>query len=322
MKKSLLVLFVVLLSSCATVSNRTDFIFPIQQQKAEYIAAYNATLKSSWHLPYKEIDVATTFGSAHVIVSGPENGAPIVLFHGTDSSSTMWYPNVAALSKEYRIYAIDFPMEAGKSKSDIPNYTNPQIRKFYREVFKSLKLKSMSFVAVSRGGWIAAYLAMDPKIKVDNLILLSPAQTYGGVNKLWKTLQALKLKSFPNRKRLDKFFTNFSSNPDNINQEYKEQFFLANKYGHSKPGLRRMVRFSKEDLAKLTMPILLMIGDNDVINSNKSLINAKLMSPHCDTLTVKNAGHFLSVDQADFVNSAVLNFIHKTDKTHEANAQL
>ncbi len=321
MNRLMLFFFAFLIVGCSSITKQRDFIFPNPTDKAKYVESYNATLTSAWNVGYEEMDVKTDFGTAHVIAAGPEDADVLILFHGTDSSSTMWYPNIEALSKNHRAYAIDFPMEAGKSMSRLPNFSNPEIARFYKAVFEKLKLKSMTFVAVSRGGWVATYLAIDPEIKVEKLILLSPAQTYGGIEKLGKTLSAMSLKTFPSCRRLDMFFSNFSSNPEIINSEYKEQFYLANKFGHSKPGLSRMTRFSKIDLAKLKMPILVMIGENDVINGPKSLINAKLFTPQADTLTVKNAGHFISVDQADFVNSKILEFLQQPNHNPVPNAE-
>lgn len=53
----------------------------------------------------------------------------------------------------------------------------------------------------------------------------------------------------------------------------------------------------------------MLIGDNDVINSENSLKNAEENLSNCKAEIVKNAGHFLSIDQAEKVNDAIVNFI-------------
>lgn len=58
-----------------------------------------------------ETDVETSFGSTHVCRFGPPDPqaasrTPVVL-HGAGSDSSMWYPNLAALSAERPVFAVD-----------------------------------------------------------------------------------------------------------------------------------------------------------------------------------------------------------------------
>lgn len=311
MRHFLLLCLLLFLSSCSVTRTSNDFIFPTVEGKAQYIAAYDLTLQSLWGIPFVEENVPTTFGLAHVIISGPKEGEPIVLFHGTDASSTMWYPNIKALSKNHRVYAIDYPVEAGKSLMNLPDLNNKQMVQFYNEIFDWYKLQNINFVAASRGGWIATYLALQPDNRVKKLLLLSPAQTFGFVDKKGKALSAMVLKMFPDRAKLAIFFDRFSYYPEKIDKKYKEQFYLANKYGKSKPGLTKMLQFKEKDLAGLTIPVLVLVGDHDVINNVKILDKAKTLLPHSETAIIKNAGHFISIDQYEIVNQKLVDFLNK-----------
>ena len=311
MRHFLLLLTVTIFYGCGVTRTSNDFIFPTIEGKQKYITAYDNTLHSIWGVPFKEEDVPTTFGLAHVILSGPEDGEPVVLFHGTDASSTMWFPNIKALSKNHRVYAIDYPVEAGKSLMNLPDLNNKQMVQFYNEVFNWYNLKSINFVAASRGGWIATYLALQPENRVKRLLLLSPAQTFGFVDKKGKALSAMVLKMFPDRAKLAIFFDRFSYYPEKIDKKYKEQFYLANKYGKSKPGLTKMLQFKDKDLASLKIPVLVLVGDHDVINNVKVLEKAKALLPDCETAVIKNAGHFISIDQSETVNKKIVDFLNK-----------
>lgn len=310
--RNILLLFFsgILLSSCAISKTSNDFVFPTRSGKDKYIRSYNTALKL-WKVKFEETDVKTRFGSAHVIMSGPKNGTPLVLLHGTDASSTMWYPNAAALSKKYRIYAIDYPMETGKSVASVKEMDPKQMIVFYNEVFDDLGMKNIDIVAASRGGWVATLLALQENNKIGKLVLLSPAQTFGGVDKLGKAMSALFLKMFPSRKKLKVFFNEFSYCPDQINDKYKEQFYLANKYGRSKPDLMKMVKFDEAELKSLKIPVLVLVGDHDVINDVDILEKATEMIPHVETAVIPDAGHFLSVDQPEIVNKKILDFLNK-----------
>ncbi|RTY95065.1 alpha/beta fold hydrolase [Flavobacterium sp. GT3R68] len=301
---------ILFLTGCSSFRPGKDYVFPSKKEKEKYIYSYNQTLRL-WSVPYKETDVATSFGTAHVIISGPDAGEPLILFHGTDASSTMWFPNIKELSKEHRVYAIDFPLEAGKSMSNRIKLSNKETAVFYKEVFEHFKMKNINLLGVSRGGWMATYLAIQLKPHIKRIVLLSPANTFGGIDQFWKVMTAINLKIFPNPKSLGKFFNSFSYRPDKIDAIFKEQLYLAYKYGNSKPRLLNMTQFSDANLKSLNIPVMVLIGDHDIVNSEKIFKKAHKLIPNVETEVIKDAGHFLSIDQSDIINKKILNFLKK-----------
>lgn len=310
--RNLLLLIIISFLSIGCSGNKVtlDYVFSSKKEKKLYIESYNKTL-SLWDVPFEETDVKTTYGLAHVIISGPKNGEPLILFHGTDSSTTMWFPNIKEFSKNYRVYGIDFPLEAGKSVSNRKKLSNKESAKFYNEIFNHFHLKNINLIGISRGGWMATYLAIQPNNQIKKIALLSPAQTFGGIQNMWKVLSALNLKAFPGPKSLDNFFNSFSYHPDKIDAIFKEQLFLAYKYGNSKPRLLNMVRFSDAELKSLKIPILVLIGDHDIVNNEKIFEKAHLLIPSIETAVIKDAGHFLSIDQSEIINKTILDFLDK-----------
>lgn len=155
-----LIIILFLVTSCASTKKAKfeDYVFKTKSEELKYETAYNKALKL-WDIPYTEENVSTSFGTAHVIIAGPKNGKDLVLLHGMDASSTMWYPNIKALAKNHRIYAIDFIMEPNKSHLTAKPLSSEEIVIWYNEIFKHYKLKKFDIVAASRGGWIATLLA-------------------------------------------------------------------------------------------------------------------------------------------------------------------
>lgn len=308
----LLLLCNFLLLGCSGFKIVPDYVFKSISKKKLYLQSYDNTLKL-WDAPFEEIDIATNYGVAHIIMSGPKTGEPLVLFHGTDASSTMWYPNIKELSANYRVYAIDFPLEAGKSLANRMKLTNKQMALFYNEIFKYFQMKNINLLGVSRGGWIVTYLALQPENSIKKIVLLSPAQTFGGVENLGKVLSAINLKMFPSPKSTDKFFNAFSYHPDKINSVFKEQLYLAYKYGNSNPRLLSMTTFSKKELQSLKIPVLVLIGDHDIVNSPKIFIKAHKYIPNVTTDVITDSGHFMSIDQAEIINKKVVEFLKTND---------
>lgn len=285
-----------------------DYVFQTNKEKQSYLSSYDKALKL-WNIPYTEENIKTSFGTAHVIIAGPKNGKDLVLLHGMDASSTMWYPNIKALAKNRRVYAIDFLMEPGKSNLTAKPLSKENIVVWYKEIFTHYKLKKFDIVAASRGGWIATLLAVQKENSIDKIVLLSPAQTFEFIDKVGKTSSALMLKLFPSEKKFGKTLETFSTHPEKISPVYKRQFYLANKYAKSNSSMLKMTPFSNDELKSIKNPVLILIGDKDVINSEDSLKKAKELLPNSKTRIIKDAGHFLSIDQTKIVNDAMIGFL-------------
>jgi hypothetical protein len=80
--------------------------FKSRTGEATFLAAYDAEL-ARWPVRFEERDIPTRFGATHLVVCGAEAAPPLVLLHGYMATSTMWWPNIAAFSSDYRVYAID-----------------------------------------------------------------------------------------------------------------------------------------------------------------------------------------------------------------------
>jgi pimeloyl-ACP methyl ester carboxylesterase len=304
-------LFIVLflVTSCASKKAKfEDYVFKTKSEEQKYQTAYNKSLKL-WEIPYTEEDVKTSFGTAHVIIAGPKNGKDLVLLHGMDASSTMWYPNIKVLAKNHRIYAIDFIMEPNKSHLTAKPLSSEDILVYYNEIFSYYKLKKFDIIGASRGGWIATLLATQKPNLIDKIVLLSPAQTFKFIDKVGKTTSALMLKLFPSEKKFGKTLSTFSTHPEKISPVYKRQFYLANKYAKSNSSMLKMHPFSDKELLLIQNPVLVIIGDKDVINSEESLERAQKYLANSKTKIIKDAGHFLTIDQPKITNDAVINFL-------------
>lgn len=307
---SRLAIVLFLITSCASTKKAKfdDYVFKTKSEEQKYQTAYDKALKL-WGIPYTEENVKTSFGTAHVIIAGPKNGKDLVLLHGMDASSTMWYPNIKVLAKNHRIYAIDFLMEPGKSNLTAKPLSSEEIVVWYNEIFNHYKLKKFDIIGASRGGWIATLLAIQKENSIDKIVLLSPAQTFKFIDKPRKTSSALMLKLFPSEKKFSKTLKAFSTHPEKISPVYNRQFYLANKYAKSNSSMLKMTPFSDKELESINNPVLVLIGDKDIINSDESLERAKKYLANSKTLLVKDAGHFLTIDQPKITNDAVINFL-------------
>src|SRR6185503_15500803 len=114
-------------------------MFKTPEGQARYFAAYDATL-ALWPVAVESVDVPTRFGNTHINVCGPEDAPPLVLLPGQAVSSTMWYPNIAAMSRPYRVYAPDIIGDMGKSVRTRPGMSSSDFGMWLTDVFDELQL--------------------------------------------------------------------------------------------------------------------------------------------------------------------------------------
>lgn len=268
---------------------------------------------SLWPVAYRELSIPTSLGQARVIVAGPEDAEAVVLLHGMQANSAMWYPNIAALAEHYRVYAIDDLLGSGGSlaNTDISGMT--QVVSWYQELFDLLQLDSINLVGASRGGWQATAIALaesnNEMSRIQALVLLSPAQTFGWIELSGDLLSSILFTLNPVRDEVQESLKTLSTKVHLINSIYLDQYVAALD-DNPVPGLITEMRpFSDQQLQQITLPTLVMIGDNDIMNNQDSLERANKMLKKVQTIQIQDAGHFLTVDQAEQVNRAVLDFL-------------
>ncbi len=291
-----------------------EYVKEVKPEDREYYNAYDKAL-TLWETPFHELNIQTSLGNAHVIVSGPKNAEPLVLLHGMNASSTMWYPNIKALSQNYRVYAIDYLIEPGKSQMTGKVKDMRDIMNWYNEIFDQLKLKKLSLIGASEGGWLAVNIALHQGSRIKNMILLSPLQTFTWIRPGSKISSDIAYALDPKRKHLRGVLETMSVNVDKIEKAYVEQYFIATQKAKKSLIMFQMTPFSHDELKTLAMPVLVLIGDHDIINKEKSVDKAKELLPHSETNIIKNAGHFLSIDQSEIINARMLDFLNKNRLT-------
>ncbi len=307
------------LSSCHNTDNPTMKKEKTPQEKNAYLVDMNpADLSYTqlydraltlWEVPYKEVECATSYGQAHVIVAGPEDAPPLVLLHGMNASSSMWYPNIKALAENHRVYAIDFFLEVNKSVCNGEVEEISEIIGWYDEVFKCLGLESFDLVGASRGGWLATKIALHKPERVRKLVLLSPAQTLIWIPVGKKLVSNILYTINPEREDLKEVFQALSCDVEKIDQLYIDQYYRATTKAEVEETLFDMTPFSDDELASLKMPVMFFVGDQDFANNQKSIDRAEELIPSVEVLMLKECGHFLSIDKAEEVNKRVTDFL-------------
>jgi pimeloyl-ACP methyl ester carboxylesterase len=142
------------------------------------------------------------------------------------------------------------------------------------------------------------------------MTLLSPAQTFIWIRPSADLLKNIIYALSSKEKQMEQNLKSMSSNVDNINKTYLEQYYIGVEKDSINKFVMDMQPFSKKDFESLKMPVLVLIGDDDMINNDKTLVMARKLIPYGQGDKIENAGHFLSVDQPEVVNTKILEFLN------------
>lgn len=281
--------------------------FRTLQGQEDYYKAYEETL-NLWNVEFSEKYVQTSFGKSHCIMCGDKANPPLVMLHAANCGSTIWYPNVMALSEHYMIYAIDLITEASKSILEKQIHKVEECALWLKETIDGLELDSMNLLGLSIGGWNAANFAMAYPERVRKLILLSPVQTF---TKMYFTFffKIMKMGISPSRKKVEEYIGWGSENEGTLPDSVINQFTIATLNISPKGSFYPKMLETKK-LKKLSMPVMVLMGQGEfAFNVKKAEKAAKENIKDLHMEILNNTSHLISVSLPDVANNKIEEFL-------------
>ena len=150
--------------------------------------------------------VPTRYGDTHVLVGGPPDAPPLVLYHGAMATSAHVLSEVKPLLERFRVYAVDIighsPMSAD---------ARPGVEAFgpwSTDVLDGLGLATTRLCAVSYGGFVGIRTVATNPTRIERLTLVVPGGLVGG--SAWRGVTELAIpmamyRWFPTPERLERF---------------------------------------------------------------------------------------------------------------------
>ncbi len=281
-------------------------IFTTPEGRAEYMAAYEAMF-SLWTVAYDAVDVKTKYGTTHINVSGPSDGRPLVLLHGAGLSSTAWFANIAELSLHHRVYAVDGIGDAGKSEADRPLENRMEYAEWLKEVFDGLNIEKGYLLGHSYGGWLALNMALAYPDRLRKIVLLAPAASIYPMGFL--TNLGLRI---PLKMRLPArfVFKMIASKGTVFEETFIYLMEMVTRY--CVPATMFPTVFTDEELKRIKMPTLLLIGSEEKIyNPINAIDRSERLMPDLTAEIIPNVGHTLNMEQPETINARILVFLSR-----------
>jgi pimeloyl-ACP methyl ester carboxylesterase len=269
---------------------------------------YDATLQGMV-VPYEARYVETSFGPTHIVISGRENGKPVVLWHGQNANVMSWLHWIPALTPTYRSYVIDVIGGMGKSAPSRPSKKGLAYGQWAAEVLEGLELKRASMIGASQGGWLIAKLGNVAPEAIESATLMSSAGFLP--LSLTQVLRMLPRVLFKPPTEAAREMLAIVSAPDvPPNPFFLELLELMLRYFRSEAAVPAM---RDEEIRKLTAPTYLLMGQYETAMNPYKVIErgVELLPNVVIAEIVPGVGHSMIHRQPDWVISRVLNFLER-----------
>jgi len=290
--------------------------------EAQYRAAYEAVL-NLWPVPYEHRYVTGRYGRTHVVVAGPRDAPPLVLLHADMMSLTMWAGNIADLSRDNRVYAIDVQGQPGLSVPDNVIRSREDAAAWVSEVLDGLGLAKVIMAGMSYGGWHTLNYAICAPERLERIVVLSPG---GGLQNerlgfTLKGMAALILPFLPRWVVFDRF-ANSLFVEDNLrdpifnalNERLGRLMYLSFRHFRvfkywASQSIRPHV-LPDEELRGMQVPTLLLIGDQESLyDPVRALQRATRLVPNLEAELFPRANHSMTMERHDVVDRRILAFL-------------
>ena len=265
-----------------------------------------------WPVDSDQRTVPTAFGPTFVRISGGVSAPPLVLLHGAGGTSLMWWPNVKALSTEYRTIAVDQIGDFGRSLCTRLPQTMNDFSAWLNDLFAALELPDrVNLMGISYGGAIAAEYALHFPERLNKLILLAPGATVLRLNT--RFLVRLLLSAAGKQRTLPSLirwmFTDMARK-DPAWIDHTIELLLTNMRSLERRRIAMPKVWSDVDWQRLSVPTLFLVGEHEVIYpAKKAAARLRRTAPSVTAEIVADAGHDLTFAQAETVNLKVLEFL-------------
>jgi pimeloyl-ACP methyl ester carboxylesterase len=245
-----------------------------------------------------------TINGVKTVVHTGGSGDPLVFLHGGGTVDVK--PEIFdSWTERFRVI-VPFHPGFGESGDDT-TYTNlHDYIMHYLELFDAMKLDKINLVGLSMGGQLGAMFASEHGHRVKKLVLITPVGLIDPKNPMLDLLAVpgeqvpgLLVSNFDNLKK----FLPEKPDLDFIADRYREATTLARLFWEH-PGDPKFMRY----LHRITMPTMIVWGDEDKIVPVQQTDLWRKFIPHADIKIFKGAGHLVHLEKPEAVE-AIRNFM-------------
>ncbi len=250
-------------------------------------------------------------------------GPAVLLGHGYLWDSAMWEPQIQALSRQYRVIAPDLWGHGGSGPLPPGTDCLAHLAEQMLQLMDALDIPEFAVVGLSAGSPWCAELAVRAPQRVRALAMLDPCPPAepGAPSRYLGMLDAVQAEGRIAPECVEAivsiFFRPATAPADALVQAFARSLLSmpADRLRGSVVPLGRILlgcRDAPDRLARLDpATTLLVCGDADRL-CTPSVLQRMAARIGCEALRVPEAGHFPSLDQPEFVNRCLLQWLART----------
>ena len=239
-------------------------------------------------------------------------GDPVVLIHGLTLDLRMWEPQIGPLAQHYRVIRYDM---RGFGKSSDSAGVPYRDRVDLEALLDALNIRAAHVVGLSRGGRVALDFAVHYPNRLRGLVLMDTAVRLGGATS-GDSSQAFRERAtqLAQEGRMAEAAEEWLRGPiwhgpdghvNPLAEKLVREYFATHTWD-SRP---HKVEFTEQDLPRLNMRTLVIVGEQDVPEFQASARMVAESVPGCEFVTIPEAGHIANLDNPQAVNRALLRFL-------------
>lgn len=245
--------------------------------------------------------------------SGPKHAQTIVFVHGWSGNVQNWWDQFEHFQHRYRVIVFDAPGHGKSERGEHVAYSMQLQVEVLDRLLDELEVEQAIVVGNSGGGWIAARYTIEHPERVSKLVI-SDATGSRHTGKAGPVLDML------NARWLQ--IANMTSGihyPGLDPKSQARQEFAGSFAGtvEEKPYLEALAtllaptysRIGKDDLGKISVPTLILWGDNDPVIPVRALRSFERAIDGAQSYVIRLGGHTPMMQAPDEFNCAVDKFL-------------
>ena len=293
-------------------------VFPTPAIHAALMALYDAKLVQ-WPVPFEELDVPTSHGTTHVVVSGPEDGESVILIHMAACTSFIWAPIIAPFASRYRTYAVDIIGDVNKSvladRGHRPR-NGPELGGWMCEVADALNVPTSHVIAGSYGGWVAMHYAARAPGRVRRLALIVPMGLPGWTQTGRVLIRLATIQLGLSGAKLERTLS-YLMGDDPAARRLAGDWFSLFFESKCKMNAAQPLPIPLAMFHALPMPTLIVLGDRDPLigNVQRAANRARTHIRNAEVEIIANGTHAVHIEASHRVSTRVLEFLDQGGRT-------
>ena len=279
--------------------------FKSKEGKEKILTLYKQKL-NELNIEYSEKLIETTFGVTNIIITGDTKNPPLLLIHGTGGCAPLILESFPNLSSKYCVYAIDVLAQPNKSAENRLDMKSLDYGKWLIEVIIKLRLKDVTLVGFSFGGFISLKALEFNETPIRQAFLISPVYIVNGNHFVGLFKMFLPLKKFiktNNQKYIKKVMNVLFSEYD-----YFALTYMSTTFQHCNMDFSPLPVISKNSSNNIKTPLTIFAAEKDIMFPGKKMIKrAKRIFPSLnDIVLLENSKHVPSNKDFKIIEDLIL----------------